>query len=119
MTRRRKIVISLFVVVAVLVAARLALPYVVKDYVNRKLASLEAYDGHVDDIDIHLWRGAYSIDGLEIVKTGASRPVTFFKADRIDLSVEWRSLARGKVVSEAVFLAPEINLVQGKSERDS
>jgi hypothetical protein len=102
-----------------LIAARLALPYVVKDEVNRKLAALAAYDGHVDDIDIHLWRGAYSIDGLEIVKTGAKRPVPFFKAARINLSVEWRSLWKGSIVSEAEFLAPELNLVQGRTKQDS
>jgi hypothetical protein len=118
-TRKAKLGIGLLVVVALLVAARLALPYVVKDYVNKQLVALEAYDGHVDDIDIHLYRGAYSIDGIEIVKTGAKRPVPFFKAGKIDLSVEWRSLWKGSIVSEASFYAPEINLVQGKSEEDS
>jgi hypothetical protein len=119
MTRSRKILVSLLVVVAILLAARLALPTVVKDYVNRKLAALEAYDGHVGDIDIHLWRGAYSIDGIEIVKTGAARPVPFFKARRVDFSVEWSSLAHGSIVSEAQFQGPELNLVQGKSEADT
>jgi hypothetical protein len=118
-TRKAKIGIGLLAVVALLVAGRLALPYVVKDYVNEKLVALEAYDGHVDDIDIHLYRGAYSLNGIEIVKTGARRPVPFFKARQIDLSIEWRSLLKGSIVSEASFHAPEINLVQGKSEKDS
>ena len=86
---------------------------------QRQLAALDSYDGHVGDIDIHLWRGAYSIDDIEIVKTGASRPVPFFRADRIDLSVEWRSLFRGSIVSEASFFGPEVNLVQGKTAADS
>ncbi|HTU66378.1 MAG TPA: DUF748 domain-containing protein [Steroidobacteraceae bacterium] len=107
------------VLLGVLVAARLALPYVVKDYVNEKLAALDSYDGHVGDIDIHLWRGAYSVDGMEIVKTGAKRPVPFFKAARIDFSVEWHSLFRGSIVSEATFFAPELNLVQGDSKKDT
>ena len=98
MTRKRKLVIGLAALVLVLVAARIALPYVVKDFANRRLAALEAYDGHVGDIDIHLWRGAYSIDDIVIVKTGAKRPVPFFKARRADLSVEWRSLLKGSVV---------------------
>ena len=119
MTRARKILIGLAALIVVLVAARLALPYAVKDYANRKLAQLEAYDGHVGDIDIHLWRGAYSIDDLVIVKKGASRPVPFFKSRRVDLSVEWHSLFKGRVVSEAVFIAPELNLVQGKSKQDT
>jgi hypothetical protein len=119
MTRNRKIVISVLAVVAVLVAVRLSLPYLVEDYVNKQLAGLDSYDGHVGDIDIHLWRGAYSIDHIEIVKTGASRPIPFFRSDRVDLSVEWPSLLRGSVVSEASFERPEINLVQGKSAASS
>ena len=119
MTRKRKTLIALLAVVTLLVAARIALPYLVEDYANKKLAALDSYDGHVGDIDIHLWRGAYSIDNIEIVKTGASRPVPFFRSDRVDLSVEWRSLLRGSIVSEASFLGPELNLVQGKNEADS
>jgi len=119
MSRRRKILVGLLSVAAVLIAARLALPYLVKDYVNDKLTTLDSYDGHVNDIDIHLWRGAYSIDGLEIVKTGATRPVSFFKAARTNISVEWRNLWRGSIVAEAEFLAPEINLIQGKTSQDT
>jgi len=87
MARRNKILVALGVLVLMLVAARLALPYAVKGYANRRLAELDAYQGHVGDIDIHLWRGAYSIDDITIVKKGASRPVPFFRGKRIDLSV--------------------------------
>jgi len=119
MTRKRKAVIVLLAGALLLVAARVAMPYLVEDYANDKLAALDSYDGHVGDIDIHLWRGAYSIDDIEIVKTGASRPVPFFRSDRVDLSIEWRSLFRGSIVSEASFFGPELNLVQGKSAADS
>src|SRR5919108_2316520 len=119
MTRKRKLLVILLVVAGVLVAGRIALPFVVEQYVNRKLAALETYDGHVGDVDIHLWRGAYSIDGVEIVKRGAARPVPFFKAARVDFSVEWRSLLRGRIVSEAAFFAPELNLVQARSPESS
>src|SRR5690348_244151 len=43
MTRRNKILVALGVLVVMLVAARLALPYAVKDYANRRLAELDAY----------------------------------------------------------------------------
>src|SRR5688572_15750294 len=119
MTRSRKILVTLLVIAGVLVAGRIALPYLVEDYVNRKLAGLDSYDGRVGDIDIHLWRGAYSIDDIEIVKKGAKRPVPFFKGERVNLSVEWRSLFRGSIVAEAEFIRPELNLVQGRSESDT
>jgi uncharacterized protein DUF748 len=119
MTRRRKWLIAVGAIVVLLVGARLALPYAVKDYVNDKLAALDSYEGRVGDIDIHLWRGAYSIDGIEIDKKGGARPVPFFKSAKIDLSVEWRSLWHGSIVSEATFLAPELNLVQAASKEGS
>ena len=119
MTRKRKLVIVIAAFALLLVAGRIALPFMVEDYANERLAALDAYDGHVGDIDIHLWRGAYSIDDIVIVKTGAKRPVPFFRSRRVDLSVEWRSLLRGSIVAEAEFDGPEVNLVQGKSEADS
>jgi hypothetical protein len=119
MTRKRQTLIVLVALIVLLVAARIALPFVVEDYVNDKLASLDTYDGHIGDIDIHLWRGAYSIDDIEIVKKGASRPVPFFRTANLDLSVEWRSLFRGSIVSEASFDRPQVNLVQGRSDADS
>jgi hypothetical protein len=45
--------------------------------------------------------------------------VPFFRSDRVNLSVEWRSLFRGSIVSEASFLGPELNLVQGRNARES
>jgi uncharacterized protein YhdP len=118
MTRRSKILIGLGALLAVLLAARLALPYVVEDYANRRLAALESYQGRVGDIDIHLWRGAYSIDDIVIVKKGAKRPVPFFRSRRVNLSVEWRSLLRGRIVAAAEFDSPELNLVQSKNEQE-
>ena len=119
MTRKQKVLVALIALAVVLVAGRLMMPYAVERYVNGKLQSLDSYRGHIGDVDIHLWRGAYSIDAIEIEKTGAARPVPFFKARRLNLSVEWRSLMRGSIVSEAEFLGPELNLVQADSKEGS
>jgi hypothetical protein len=119
MTRKRKLFLAAAVFVLLLIGGRIALPYIVEDYANRRLAALDSYDGHVGDIDIHLWRGAYSIDDIVIVKTGAKRPIPFFSSRRADFSVEWRSLLRGAVVAEAHFDGPELNLVQGKTAADT
>jgi hypothetical protein len=119
MSRRNKLLVTLAVLVAFVVVIRAALPYAIKDYVNRALHGLESYDGHVADIDLALWRGAYRIDGLEITKRGADTQTPFFSSDRIDFSVQWSSLVKGALVSEAVFTRPVLNLVQEKSEQKS
>jgi hypothetical protein len=119
MLRRNRLFLTLAIVAIVLIAVRAALPYVVKDYVNRTLHGLEAYDGSVEDIDLALWRGAYRIDGIRVAKRGAEHETPFFNSERIDLSVEWRSLMKGSLVSEVIFVSPALNLVQEKSEKES
>lgn len=119
MRRRDKWLIAVVVVIGVLVAIRAAMPTVIRDYVNDQLQALEQYDGSIDDIDLSLLRGAYAIDNIRIVKTGGKQPVPFFSADRIDLSVEWRSLMRGSLVAEAVFQSPNVNFVQGETKEQS
>ena len=100
MRRRNKYLLIAGIVVVVLIAARLALEPILLDYANDKIDALQAYDGHVEDLDLALLRGGYDIQGVEIVKTGAGQPVPFFKADRIEATVEWRSLLRGSLVAE-------------------
>jgi hypothetical protein len=119
MRRRDKWLIAGAVVIVLLVALRAAMPTVIRDYVNEQLQALEEYDGHVEDVDLALWRGGYGIDNIRIVKTGGEEPVPFFSADRIDLSVQWRSLLRGSLVAEGVFHRPNVNFVQGETEEQS
>ncbi len=119
MQRRDKWLIAVAVLVVVAVAIRLALPTLVRDRVNAQLQALEEYDGHVADIDLALIRGAYRIHNIEIVKTGAGQPVPFFSSERVDFSVEWRSLMRGSLVAEGDFFAPNLNFVQGETKQQS
>jgi uncharacterized protein DUF748 len=100
-----------------LIAIRAALPFIVKDYVNGRLHAMKAYDGSVADIDMGLWRGAYRIDGLEIVKKGGRQRTPFFDSQRVDFSVEWHSLLHGSLVAEAHFFEPKLNLVEAKSNQ--
>lgn len=105
--------------VVLLVGLRLALPFIVKNYVNRTLDEMPEYDGRIGDVDIHLWRGAYSVQRIEIVKTDGDVPVPFFAARNVDFSVEWKALFSGAVVAEIVFDQPVINFVAGPSEEET
>jgi hypothetical protein len=117
--RRHRLLWTLGIVVMVLVILRAALPSIVKDEVNKRLAALEDYDGRIVDVDIALWRGAYRVDGIEIVKTGSRQPTPFFSADHVDFSIEWRSLLRGSLVGESVLSRPNVNLVRAENKEQS
>src|SRR4051812_7894518 len=90
----------------------------VRDYMNRKLASLDAYQGSVADIHMALWRGAFGMDGLQIVKREGNHQTPFFSANRIDCSIEWRSLLKGSVVAEARLVQPQVNLIQSENKKE-
>lgn len=109
----------LLIFVAALVAFRLALPALVQRYVNDKLDELPEYDGRIGDVDIHLIRGAYSIDDIDIEKTTGSVPVPFFSARKVDFSMEWREIFQGALVGEIKAFACSLNFVKGESEKDS
>ena len=111
--RTAKILIAL---VVLLVIARLLLPYFVLRYVNKTLADMGAYTGHVEDIDISLIRGAYQIDDLRIRKVNGKIKKPFLFMPKTDLSVEWKSLFKGKLVSEVEAYEPEINFAFSEDE---
>lgn len=95
---------------------RIAGPFVATWAVNRQLADLGAFSGRIDDLDFVLWRGAYRIEGLSIVKRNGQVPVPFFDAERIDLSVRWRELLQGRLVAEVSFSRPELNFVDARRD---
>src|SRR3954468_9613666 len=101
------------------IVVRAMLPIWVRDYVNRKLSEMKDYRGHVAEVDIHLWRGAYSIHAVEIRKVTGNVPVPFFSAPVVDLSVEWKALFNGALVGEVNFERPKINLVNAASKANS
>lgn len=57
--------------VVLLAGLHIALPYLVRDYLNDKLADMGDYRGRVNDVDLALWRGAYRINGLRSSRSAA------------------------------------------------
>ncbi|MDX9667437.1 DUF748 domain-containing protein [Pseudomonas sp. P5_152] len=111
---------SLAGITLLLVALHVALPYLVRDYLNDKLAEMGDYRGQISDVDLALWRGAYRINGLQIVKVQGKVPVPFVKAPLIDLSVSWHSLWYDHaVVAKVLFVKPELNFVDGGNKQAS
>lgn len=111
----RRVVITVVVLIALLLAGRIAMPYVVKKQVNERLAAIPGYWGHVEDIGISLYRGAYALNDIAIFKVNGAAREPFFAAKRIDFSIAWRELFHRKVVSDIVIDKPDVNFVAAGS----
>ncbi|HKH62872.1 MAG TPA: DUF748 domain-containing protein [Flavitalea sp.] len=108
----------LIVIILVLVIFRLLLPYILLHYANKTLANVPGYYGHVEDIDVSLYRGAYQIDSIYLNKMDSltHKQTDFFAAKNIDLSIEWKTLFKGSLVGELEFNSPKLIFTKNKTE---
>jgi hypothetical protein len=95
------------------------LPWAVRSYVNRTLDRNPLYAGQIGAIDIHLWRGAYSIRDIRLSKITGNVPVPFFSSRRVDFALEWEALLHRRVVGRMIMEQPELNFVDAPSEGET
>ncbi|SFU46120.1 protein of unknown function [Pustulibacterium marinum] len=119
MSKRKKSRNIIIIVVVALLVFRLLLPTIVKNYVNKTLENIPGYWGHVNDIDIALIRGAYVIHDLKLDKVNGDNNIPFLNFEKTDISVQWHSLFKGKIVSEIEMYKPTINYIFEEQVQDS
>ncbi len=106
----RKLGILVLVLAAIGAVGRAMLPNFVRAYVNRTLNRSLLYAGKIGEVQIHLWRGAYSIFDVRLSKKTGDVPVPLFAAQRVDFSIQWDALEHGRVVGRVSMFEPQLNL---------
>src|SRR6266576_2454150 len=99
----RKLGLTFLILIGLIVLARPAMPWAVRWYVNRTLDRSLIYQGKIGDIDIHLWRGAYSIHDVRLVKMTGNVPVPLFAAERVDFAIQWDALLHRRLVGRVLM----------------
>lgn len=110
----RRIGIAMVLLLAGVVTFRAFLPSIIIYYVNRTLDQNPLYDGKVGDVDLSLYRGAYTIKDVKLIKTSGNVPVPLFSAPSIDLAISWDGIRAGKLVGTVVMNEPELNFVDDR-----
>lgn len=111
-----RIPIWLWITIFVLVVMRLLIPIFALWGINWALAhKLGAYDGHVEDVGISLYRGAYQLEDLQIVKKNSKEPA-ILSVDEIDLSLAWLNLFRGDLSGDVTLERAVIHLIDSKTK---
>lgn len=118
-TKRKVTSGTVLLIAAILIGFRLYFPVWLTGYVNEQIATLDGYGGTIEDVDVHLWRGAYQIHGLDIHKNTGGLEKPFIAAEKIDFSVEWSALLNGAIVTEIDIYEVDFNFSKtqtGKGE---
>ena len=105
-------------VAVLLVAARAALPLVLESYANRELRELENYTGAVDDVDIALVAGSYTLRQLRLDKRNGEVEQPFLTADSITAGLDWFALLHGEFVGDIRMVRPVLGFVDGRTEAE-
>jgi hypothetical protein len=109
---------AVLVVLAILVAARAVLPWMLESYVNRQLASMESYTGGVEDIDVALIASSYTAHQLRLDKRNGEVAQPFLVAESVNFNFDWSALLHGELVGEIRVVRPVLDFVDGRSEAE-
>ena len=104
----RRPALFLLALLVLLAAFRAVLPFLVRDYVDRQLNSHPGYSGHVDDVHLALWRGAYEIRGMEVRQDDSASREPLFRTDRMEISLLWSDLVDGRVQARIRVFEPKV-----------
>lgn len=116
-SKRKKIYIILLIILIILVAVRIALPYIAKNYINKELDNIEGYHASIENVNISLFSGAFGIGNLLIYEEASASPDTpFVRLQRMDFSIDWKALFKGKIVSKIFMDSLEVNFTKFKEE---
>lgn len=109
----------LLIVVAVLVLARLAAPYGIHRYVEQTLNEIPGYRATIEDVDVSLLKGGYTLKNVRIEKSNGAVPEPFFEAERIDSWTQWGKFVDAKPVGLMHMYRPVLTFVLADSEDHS
>jgi uncharacterized protein YhdP len=109
------VLIWVIVLAGLLMAGRMALPSILRSQINARLNRVSGYTGRVGEMHVALWRGAYALREVRILKKRAAATHPFFSARNIDVSLAWRELVHGKIVTDIIIEDARINFVKTAS----
>lgn len=93
----------LWTIVLLLVAVAIIVPPLVVPKINEFLAEFSPiYKARIEGLTINPFRGAYAARGLQVTLK-AQPEEKFINVDRIDASLAWRELFRGKIVADLLI----------------
>lgn len=102
------------IIIIILIGIRVALPYVLLHIANSQLQDIPGYRGHIGDIDLHLLRGYYQLQNIEVywhnAPSGKAEPI--FRAQSINVLLFWSKLFKGRIVGSSAVILPNVSVFE-------
>ena len=109
---KRVVGITLVVIVGLILVVMLVGSPIAKAVVNRKLAGLPSYVGHVDAVKLQLWRGGVEVNNFVLVEREHQGDIPLVRMKTAALAFSWGTLFRGKLGGNATIESPQVTIVK-------
>lgn len=113
----RRTGIALVSVLVLLVAARIAAPFVIKEVLNRRLANLSDYRGHIDDVDLAVFTSKFTVDGLRLDQRRGDPKLPFLRVERMVVDYRLDALIHGEIVADVDVTEPVLNVMPEATQK--
>lgn len=110
-TMSKKTIIILGSIAIFLVALHLALPPLIKWYVNTNLNDVNGMRITIRDVDLKIWRGAFEIEGFMVREPAVKEDVPLLYAGSLHFTIDWNAIFHGRIVSDVNIDTLEVNFV--------
>jgi len=97
-------------VVVLLIALRLIAPWLVTAVLNRKLAALPDYTGHVARVSLSLYRGAYQLHDVRFDSRPGIAPALDITCRELEIAMLWPRLLHGALAGSVVIIEPNVTV---------
>jgi len=106
------------IVLVLLVAFRVYLPYLLKGRIIAAVNSVPGYACSVGDIDLMLYRGAMCLEEFKIMVTTNEVKEPFIDIKLVESSIDWPAIFGGRIVVKAEVTEPILNFRDGETESE-
>lgn len=96
----------------------IAIPHVAGAVARHALAKNPTYDGDFKDLDVHLFDGRVTLNGLILKKKGQKEGEPFIKTESASGKIYWKPLIKKKIIGEMLIVNPEIHVVAHAVEEE-
>jgi len=112
----RKVYIIIVSILVLFIGLYFTLPYFILKNVNKVLANMEGYKGHIDALHLDLFHFGFSLNGFKIEKVEGNIPKPFIDIDKIDNFLDFKALLKGKFLGTMKVTNPKVNFVKGPTK---
>lgn len=100
----------ILIIAAVFILIRISLPYAILYFVNNSIRDIPKYTGRVKDVDLHILRGNYEIQNVQMAWYRDNEWVQVVDIPSIEIRTVWSKIFQGKIVASVNVEHPVLTL---------